>query len=477
MLEFQIKAQIYHQCKQKSTFDWISKFFIHIRALSEYKNLPHSNFIIYDEEFQFITYNFQRNMHMSLEELFVYANQAEFKKFANQIQGVLDDQDKIFQDEKIYNHLSVQNLDSSKIWFEMVNKKIFNVYILNFVPQSKEGKNISDLQNYVKYLLKIKPDVNSNQKNTKKNFVQKINQDIESVKLEGYSIQTLVTKKLNMAINAFYKGISDQYNKSEFLENFESILVQSKKSFTKVVEGLKSIANQPQLQNLHDKLSSFIKNEDSSQAKLELIIIKVIQKYNLFDKIFSKVFNDKNQINKFIKQYLREQIYTCLQQENLQIIPYRKIIIYLTILNFKKSTADLERQIQDIFQYTHERLAIFKYEWTGKIISDYEMLEFFLVEQTKVLKNQKFKIINKNLLYQTITQTQTYKERVSDLLKGLDVLKLHFNMELSTLAKNYFGCYQIHLMKVQNKKVSIDEIMSALFLDLVNFQLKSITIE
>ncbi|CAK81670.1 unnamed protein product (macronuclear) [Paramecium tetraurelia] len=246
-----------------------------------------------------------------------------------------------------------------------------------------------------------------------------------------------------MAINAFYKGISDQYNRLEYLENFQSIVIQTKKYFTKVVEGLKPIANQPQLQNLFDKLSSLIKNEASSEAKLELIIIK----------FFSKVLNDKTQIIKFIKEYLRDQIYECLQQENLQVIPFNKMMIYLSILNFKKSTPDLERQIQDIFQYTHERLAIFKYEWSGKIITDQEILQFFLEQQTKVLKDQKFKIINKNLLIQTITQSQTYKERVLYLLRGLDILKLHFNMELSTLAKNYFHYYQIHLMKDQKEKI------------------------
>lgn len=40
------------------------------------------------------------------------------------------------------------------------------------------------------------------------------------------------------------------------------------------------------------------------------------------------------------------------------------------ILNLKKSTADLETIIKQIFTYTHERLAIYQHGWSGKIISD-----------------------------------------------------------------------------------------------------------
>ncbi|CAD8159958.1 unnamed protein product [Paramecium pentaurelia] len=473
MLEFQIKAQIHHQCNSDSTFDSISKFFKVTGALRDGRKIALSDFIQYDKEFQFITYNLQRDLHMSLQELYEYSDQKEFKYYINQSQEILKLQNKKFQDNDLHNTLSIKNLDSSKIWFEFNKKSVIDVYILNFVPFANDGKTIEDILNYFDYLLQIKLE---GKKKTKanKNDVQKMNQDYESIKQQPYSIRTLEMNYLNKAVNSLYLGISDLNRKIEFKDYFQFIVQNSKKQITKIIEQLKPIQKQNDPVKLLNQLQEIINNKNGSEEKLEFIITKLIQKYNLFDEFFLKNYDDNNQIIKIIKHYLREQIYNCIQEENQQIIPYDKIMIYLVILNQKKSLADLENQIKLMFSYTNERLAIFKHEWSGKIISDQEILNQFLIIQTKILQSKKCKIINKNLFHQTIIQLQTYKERVQSLKSGLDTLKQHFQVDNGTLAKDYFKQYQSYMMKNQNNLVNEDNIISTLFLDLVNQQLNTI---
>ncbi|CAD8060695.1 unnamed protein product [Paramecium primaurelia] len=473
MLEFQIKAQIHHQCNSQSTFDSISKFFKVTGALRDGRKIALSEFINYDKEFQFITYNLQRNLHMSIQELYEYSNQKEFKQYINQSQEILKIQIEKFQDNDLHNTLSIQNLDSSKIWFEFNKKKVIDVYILNFVPFANDGKTITDILNYFDYLVQIKPEEKKKTK-ANKNDVQKMNQDYESIKLQPYSIRTLEMNNLNKAINSLYLGISDLNKKIEFKDQFQFIVKNSKRQITKIIEQLKPIQKQTYPEKLLNQLQDIINNKNGSEEKLEFIIIKLIQQNNLFDEFFFKNYDDNNQIIKIIKHYLREQIYNCILQENQEIIPYDKIMIYLVILNQKKSLADLENQIKQMFSYTNERLAIYKHEWSGKIISDQEILDQFLITQTKILKSKKYKIINKNLFHQTIMQLQIYKERVQYLKSGLDILKQHFQVDIGTLAKDYFQLYQSYMMKNQNNLVNGDNIMSTLFLDLVNQQLNAI---
>ncbi|CAD8075898.1 unnamed protein product [Paramecium sonneborni] len=476
MLDFEIPTQINHVCDSIDTFNLIKEF---LSSGEEHKN--NSQFFInYDEEFQFIQYNFDRKIHLSLQELFQYSDEKiSFESFINSIQErVKEQKNKYSKNEKFSKGLSIQNLDSQKIWLELdqKQKKVCNLYILNFIPKVDDGKDYQDIELYLNYLKEIRNHNKiPNQKKTKKDHLTKsflLNNSINSSKDQNFPDKFFNFYNINQQMSSIYLGTQKNQNKYDS-QQLKELQNQYETYIDKKIEYLKLIKNQ-KLSSLLQQLEEIIVKKNGYEANLQLIIIKLIQKHNLEEEFFLQIKHKKTQLYYFFKQYIRELIYKSIQQQEHQTFSFDQIVIYLCLLDFQKSEADVKNNIQQMIMYAHEKLVIFKEAWSGKILSDQEILQQFVKEQTEFIKSSKNKLINQDEFILNLLKSQIYKERVKILERGLNILKQHIKMEFSILAKEYFVIYEKYLQKKHHENVKEKEMMSKIFLKITKQQLNQI---